>query len=250
LRIAHLPFSVAPQQAPKISVVGHGVRAISCNRISGAPDMMNTRKSEDVVQQLLDAMKTLVTKYHPTVRQTGSTLSDLIPGTAFFPGGSGLWRGPVARGPMPALFPDSPVMFVGHNFDSIRAFDKAFLNGGEVNGEFWRRLSAILAGAGLSPESCFFTNALMGLKPGSATGSMPSVHGYREQCALFLRKQIEIVRPCAVVALGVKAESFVSKLKQPWMKSLHPTDWHFRERITRRQRLKAQGELIAEFLIS
>jgi hypothetical protein len=44
--------------------------------------MMNTRKSEDVVQQLLDAMKTLVTKYHPTVRQTGSTLSDLIPGTA------------------------------------------------------------------------------------------------------------------------------------------------------------------------
>jgi hypothetical protein len=34
------------------------------------------------------------------------------------------------------------------------------------------------------------------------------------------------------------------------MKSLHPTDWHFRERITRRQRLKAQGELIAEFLIS
>ena len=201
--------------------------------------MTSPRKSEDVVQQLLDAMKMLVTKYHPTVRQTGSTLSDLIPGTAFFPGGSGLWRGLEARGPMPALFPDAPVMFVGHNFDSIRAFDKAFLNGGEARSEFWRRLSAILAGAALSPERCFFTNALMGLKPGSATGSMLSVQGYREQCALFVQKQIEIVRPSAVVALGVKAESYVSKLKQPWMKSLHPTDWHFRERMTRQQRLSA-----------
>ena len=226
------------------------MNADSVDEISGGPDMMLTRKSEAVAQQLLDAMKTLVTKYHSTVRQTGSTLSDLIPGTAFFPGGSGLWRGPVARGPMPALFPDSPVMFVGHNFDSIRAFDKAFLNGGEANGEFWRRLSAILAGAALAPEGCFFTNVLMGLKPGSATGSMPSVDGYREQCALFLQKQIEIVRPSAVVALGIRAESYVSKLNQPWMKSLHPTDWHFRERITRQQRLKAQGELIADFLIS
>jgi uracil-DNA glycosylase len=241
---------VLRQQAPKISVVGLGMKGISCNRISGDPDMIHTRKSEDVVQQLLDTMKTLVTKYHPTVRQTGSTLSDLIPGTAFFPGGSGLWRGLEARGPMPALFPDAPVMFVGHNFDSIRAFGKAVLNGGEASGEFWRRLSAILAGAALSPEGCFFTNALMGLKPGSATGSMPSVRGYRDQCAQFLQKQIEIVKPSAVVALGVKAEGFVSHLDQPWMKSLHPTDWHFREKITRQQRLKAQGALIAEFLHS
>jgi hypothetical protein len=32
--------------------------------------MMHTRKSEEVVQQLLNAMKVLVTNYHPTVRQT------------------------------------------------------------------------------------------------------------------------------------------------------------------------------------
>jgi uracil-DNA glycosylase len=231
-----------------ISAISHGVNADSFDGMSSGPDMMHTRKSEEVVQQLLDTMKMLVTKYHPTIRQTGSTLSDLIPGTAFFPGGSGLWRGPVAGGPMPALFPDAPVMFVGHNFDSVRAFDQAFLNGGEANGEFWRRLSAILAGAALSPERCFFTNALMGLKPGSATGSMPSVHGYREQCALFLQKQIDIVRPSAVVALGVNAEGFVCRLDRPWIRSLHPSDWHFREKATRQQRLTAQGVLIAEFL--
>jgi hypothetical protein len=34
------------------------------------------------------------------------------------------------------------------------------------------------------------------------------------------------------------------------MKSRHPTDWFFREKITRQERLKAQGALIAEFLDS
>jgi hypothetical protein len=210
--------------------------------------MTSPRKSEEVVQQLLAAMHLVVTNYHPTVKQTGLTLSCLIPGTAFFPGGSGLWRGLEPRGPLPDLFPEVPVMFVGHNFDSIRAFDKAFDNGGEAGGEFWRRLLGILAGASLCPENCFFTNVLMGLKPGSATGSMPSVPGYRDQCAQFLRKQIEIVRPSAVVALGVNAERFVSRLDWPWIRSLHPTDWHFREKTTRQQRLKTQGALIAESL--
>lgn len=210
--------------------------------------MTSPRKSEDVVQQLLAAMHLTLTNYHPTVRQTGLTLSGLIPGTAFFPGGSGLWRGPEPRGPLPDLFPDSPVMFAGHNFDSIRAFDKSFANGDEAGGDFWRRLLGILAGASLNPERCFFTNVLMGLKPGSATGSMPSVHGYKSQCSQFLQEQIEIVRPLAVVALGVNAERFASRLDLPWIKSLHPTDWYFREKNTRQQRLKAQGALIAKFL--
>jgi uracil-DNA glycosylase len=209
--------------------------------------MTSQRKSEDVVQQLLTEMHLVVTNYHPTVGQIGLTLSDLIPGTAFFPGGSGLWRGLETRGPLPDLFPDAPVMIVGHNFDSIHAFEKSFDNGGEAGGEFWRRLLGILAGASLRPEKCFFTNVLMGLKPGSATGPMPSVHGYREQ---LLQTQIDIVKPSAVVALGVNAGGFVSRLSRPWIKSLHPSDWHFREKITRQQRLKAQGTLIAEFLHS
>lgn len=208
------------------------------------------RKSEEVVQQLLAEMQDIVTNYHPSVRPTAPTLAGLIGGTAFFPGGSGLWRGVEARGPMPTMFPDAPVMFVGHNFDSIPAYGKAFDNGGGVGSEFWRRLLAILAGASLVPEKCFFTNALMGLKPGSATGPMPSIRGYKEQCAQFLEQQVKIVRPLAVVALGVKAERFISHLDQPIMKCRHPTDWHFRETNSREQRLKEQGALIAEFLRS
>lgn len=230
------------------SAVSHGMNAISVDEISSDPDMIHTRKSEEVVQQLLDEMKMLVTKYHPTVMQTGSTLSDLIPGTAFFPGGSGLWRGLEARGPIPVWFPDAPVMFVGHNFDSIRAFDKSFANGGEAGSEFWQRLLKIVAGASLVPEQCFFTNVLMGLKPGSATGAMPSVPGYRSQCTVFLQKQIDIVKPAAVVALGINAKRFISQLDRPWVASRHPTDWHFREMTTRQERLTAQGAQIAEFL--
>lgn len=211
---------------------------------------MHLRKSEEVIQQLLDARQILVTKHHHKVKQTGSTLADLIPGTAFFPGGSGLWRGLENSGQLPAHFPDAPVMFVGHNFDSIRAFKKAFAAGGEAGSQFWGKLLAILEGASLPPDGCFFTNALMGLKPGSATGSMPSVPGYREQCEQFLRKQIYIVRPSAVVALGDKAWCFVSKLDQPRMKSRHPTNWHLREKASRAQRLKEQGETIGKFLHS
>jgi len=71
-----------------------------------------------------------------------------------------------------------------------------------------------------------------------------------ELLRLFLQKQIEIVRPLALVALGVNAERFVSRLDLPWIESLHPTDWYFRETNTRQQRLKAQGAFIAKFLCS
>lgn len=143
-------------------------------------------------------------------------------------------------GALPELFPDAPIMFVGHNFDSIRAFNKAHEDGGEPDGQFWKKLLGILHGAALSPEQCFFTNALMGLKPGSSTGSMPSDSKYRKQCAMFLRKQVEIVKPKAVIALGVKAESYVARLDKPskTKKFRHPSDWHFREKATREQRLK------------
>jgi hypothetical protein len=57
-------------------------------------------------------MQLLVRRYHPEVRRTGSTISEIVNGTAFFPGGCGLWSGSIPFGAMPELFPDLPVMFV------------------------------------------------------------------------------------------------------------------------------------------
>ncbi len=77
---------------------------------------------------------------------------------------------------------------------------------------------------------------------------MPSIPGYQEQCARFLTKQIDIVKPRAVVALGVKAEKYVSRLDHPWVAIKHPSDWHFRELVTRDERLRAEGQLLEQFL--
>jgi hypothetical protein len=62
-------------------------------------------------------MNEIVTDYGELVR-TGETVDRLIEGTAFFPGGTGLWRGDRYGGPIPEFFPERPVMFLGHNFDS------------------------------------------------------------------------------------------------------------------------------------
>jgi hypothetical protein len=212
--------------------------------------MQQLRDSEGVVLRLLEAMQATVSAYHPQVVRTPTQLEDLIPGTAFFPGGHGLWRGPRERGSLPEHFPQSPVMFVGHNFDSVRAFRKSLTNGGEPTGPFWTKLIAILQAASLSPEDCFFTNALMGLKPGRATGPMPGVAGYKDQCLSFLREQVEIVAPRAVVALGVNAERYVSRIDKAWIRSRHPSDWYFRDLATRRERLEEEGHRIAQSLVS
>lgn len=80
--------------------------------------------------------------------------------------GAGVWRGHANGGALPKLFPKKSVMFVAHNFDSERGFAISLDCRGEVGGPFWQRLLRVLSAAGIDPDECFFTNALMGLKPG------------------------------------------------------------------------------------
>jgi uracil-DNA glycosylase len=170
-------------------------------------------------------MQLLVRDYHPAVGKTASSLAELIGGTAFFPGGSGLWRGNEPFGQLPDLFPEAAVMIVAHNFDSMRAHEKSRRQGGEAQSFFWRILLAYLSAAAIPPDRCFFTNALMGLKPGSAVGPMPAVSGYHDQCQAFLVRQIEIVNPSIIVTLGQRAHSHVTKLRpvHPLVSLLHPS---------------------------
>jgi len=212
--------------------------------------MTPVRRSTEVVAELLRAMAETVLSYHPTVGRTGSTIEDLIDGTACFPGGSGLWREERNGGPLPNDFPESPVMFVGHNFDSARGYAISLERGGEAGGEFWVRLLRILDAAHLQPDVCFFSNALMGIKPGKAEGAMPSVPGYKEQCQRFLKRQVEIVRPCAVIALGVQANRNVSQLDIQHISILHPGDWRLRPLLNRGNILVGEGRKLRAFLDS
>jgi hypothetical protein len=196
-------------------------------------------------------MAETVTSYHPTVGRTSLRIEGLIQGTACFPGGTGLWRGKRNRGPLPEYFPETSVMFVGHNFDSERGYAISQERGGEAaGGEFWTRLLRMLDAAHCQPDACFFSNALMGIKPGKAEGDMPSVPGYKEQCQCFLKRQVEIVRPCAVVALGVQATRYVSQLDIRHITILHPGNWCLRPLATRDDLLVGEGSNLCAFLDS
>jgi uracil-DNA glycosylase len=139
-------------------------------------------------------------------------------------------------------------MFVGHNFDSEPGHAISLAKRGEAEGDFWTRLLRILESAHLAPDECFFTNVLMGLKPGKAEGAMPSVPGYREQCRQFLARQVKIVRPRAIVALGSESANYVAELNCSTLPLLHPGAWCFRGLETRNVRLAEEGQKLREFL--
>jgi len=207
---------------------------------------MARRSARVVVQQLLDAMADTVRDYPPEVGRTGATVDELIGGTAFFPGGCSLWRGKEPGGPMPEHFPEAPIMLVAHNFDSIRAHQKNRI--GEAHTLFWRNLLAYLDGAQIDPADVFFTNALMGCKPGSATGKMPSVPRYEDQCRELLRKQIEIVRPRITIALGQDALVRLRQVNPVAQGLMHPSALQYLPIGDRRERIKEQAARLAELI--
>jgi len=210
------------------------------------------RKSIAVVSELLQEKRNIVRNYPELVRDTGDRIDDLIDGTAVFPGGTGLWHGANFWAPIPDLFPESPIMFVGHNFDSQDGHQKSKERGGELQSlhTFWGVLLAYLEDAGITPEGCFFTNALMGLKPGSATGSMPPSKIFESQCLDFLNRQIQIVRPSLIVSLGGEASKRVCKTDAvvPGHKAMHPSAREFKPLVTRKLRIRAQGLALRDAL--
>jgi uracil-DNA glycosylase len=149
---------------------------------------------------------------------------------------------------LPDLFPDAPVMFVAHNFDSISAYEKCKRNGGEAQSFFWRTLLAYLSQASIRPERCFFTNALMGLKPGNAIGPMPAVPGYYDECQAFLKRQIEIVDPSLIVTLGQKARARVTNLQTtvPSVGLLHPSARELKPLTTRCSFIEREAEVLSK----
>jgi hypothetical protein len=158
-------------------------------------------------------MDVIVSDYDDTDRNSVRRMREPIDGTAFFPGGHGLWRGTTPHGPLPALFPNRPVMFVAHNFDKIAGYERSLKRGVEPLGAAtWKNLIAFLAFAQLEPTDCFFTNALMGLQPTKALGKLKTTQVFREQCKIFLAEQIEIVQPRLIVALGEVASGDLAEI--------------------------------------
>jgi hypothetical protein len=127
-----------------------------------------------------------------------------IAGTAFFPGGSGLFL--EGREPETVEFPFGGVMILGHNFDSETGFRESLLRGREkLNSGTWRSLIALLRAAQVPMEQCFFTNAFMGLCSGdnSLEYRGRDDERFRAACISFLKTQIAFQQPSLILTLGL-----------------------------------------------
>src|SRR5205823_522257 len=85
-----------------------------------------------------------------------------VTGTAFFPGGYGLWRRST-ESQLPE-FPVERTMVLGQDFDSEAGYLRTLLRDGPESNATWRNLLPFLHEVGISPETCFFTNLFMGLR--------------------------------------------------------------------------------------
>jgi uracil-DNA glycosylase len=137
-----------------------------------------------------------------------------ILGTAFFPGGLGLWNSNPNTSPHPV--PVGGILIVGHNFDSEVGFQRSLHQGGEnPNGATWRPLLAFLQQVGIAPEQCFFTNAYVGLRAGNR--AMGAFAGARDPdfvrwCRSFLLKQLRVIQPRLILTLGAYVPRFLAPL--------------------------------------
>ncbi len=126
---------------------------------------------------------------------------EMVSGTAFFPGGAGLWREPPADTLPPMPF--GKVMVLGHNFGKEGDYLRARRVGHERNTDTWRGLLRLLDNVGIRPEHCFFTNVYMGLKLGKSNlGRFPSTEAFQRGCKSFLEEQIGELKPRLILALG------------------------------------------------
>ncbi len=137
-----------------------------------------------------------------------------IAGTAFFPGGYGLWN-PEAIRPLPP-FPFRGVMIVGHDFHSESGYWSSHRRRSESSNQpTWRNLRDLLRRADIDLSECFFTNFFMGLRAGSATtGPFPGASDDRfvRDCRSFLLRQIEVQRPSLLITLGIQTPYLMAPL--------------------------------------
>jgi uracil-DNA glycosylase family 4 len=132
-----------------------------------------------------------------------------IEGTAFFPGGLGLWLEQYdSRPPFP-----KDIMVVGQDFNTRATSDRARIAGSEVgSSSTWRNMKKVFPTLGVPLKDCFFTNVYMGLRTiGPETGRFPGAKDreYVARCATFFKRQLEVAQPKIIVTLGLEPLRFL-----------------------------------------
>lgn len=126
-------------------------------------------------------------------------------GKGFFPVSTGFWD-------VPQNAPHWPLLFLGQDFGTMPGHSDE----GETNSvPTWRNLEPLLRDAGIDARSCFFSNAVMGVRPGGTnTGRSSAFRNSRfiTKCAEFVCAQLDVVKPHGVVVLGLHALAVLRKI--------------------------------------
>lgn len=144
-----------------------------------------------------------------------------LTGVAFFPGGFGLWVPPKESDDESVL--RRPVFVLLNNFGSEgywRSCNESSLRGEDVSAPgTWLGLRTRLRQWGISEHDCFFSNAYVGLLPGnpkSLEENLPGMSDRRFQleCECALKKQLSVVRPRIVLAMGRPAIEMLGRIAE------------------------------------
>ncbi|SMP80307.1 hypothetical protein [Noviherbaspirillum suwonense] len=133
----------------------------------------------------------------------------LVDGTAFFPGGAGLWQESSAT-----TSPD--IMVIGQDFSTFAEHaDMLAGQSRDIDSKTWVNFRALASTTGLDLCRCFFTNAVMGLRAyGSSEGPNPGYHRgnleFMQRSQEFLSLQISVLRPKLILVLGLRAAVVLS----------------------------------------
>lgn len=180
------------------------------------PRVRERKRSLHIAEQLWHA-HTAVAPYPDGVLPVPQPIA----GTAFFPGGYGLWR-PDVSAPLPR-FPVGGVIVLGHDFHSQTGYEESLGRGHEsMTQPTWNNLLRLLREVEIPEEWCFFTNVYMGLRAGEQkTGVFPGSRdaAFIERCRRFLAEQLATQRPRLILTLGVYAPLVLAPL------SPELTDW-------------------------
>ena len=172
------------------------------------------------LRRLFDQVATM--PFDPRAKLRPLPPGERIEGTAFFPGGTGLWGAPQNR-----RFPVGGVMVLGNTFDSLEGFRRMLRAGAEIRvdgptswvartGQTWDRLARLLVDAGIDPRRCWCTNAYPGLieqrKGNLGSAGVRRGSELRAWCDAFFLRSVQLLQPSVILALGGEPIRFLGPL--------------------------------------
>jgi hypothetical protein len=174
-----------------------------------------TKVTDHLTEALRAEMNSIIVSYPDII----SPVERPINGTAFFPGGPGLWM--PKRGELPN-FPHGKIMILGQDFGTKEFFEVSWQRNEEDLTQYtWGNLLKLLYRVSVRPEDCFFTNVYMGLrKEGKNTDDYVAAKdkSYTKLCEQFFVKQLELQKPSLIFALGKPVFAFLTALNTDLLK--------------------------------